>query len=69
MNEEQRCKTCAWWREHAPGLGRGTCERINAGGRSPLAVVRSAHVEAVGLNTAAAFGCLEHEPREKWGPR
>ena len=75
IEDGQRCASCAFWREHGAGVGRGECLRVGQVGRSqdvkpsPLAAIRSASGGAAGLVTGSAFGCLEHEPREKWGPR
>lgn len=76
MNDDQRCKTCGYWREHERewgkpekgGSGYGRCGIIRAthtggGFRTPLAHIATAHGGNPGLVTAAAFGCVEHRPR------
>lgn len=74
MNDDQRCETCAFWREfdlewgkpESGGAGHGECERIGNGyqrDRTPRAWCASAHTLAIGFRTMAEFGCVEHRPK------
>ena len=66
MDSYPRCATCKWWNpplwDELPGLLSGWCEALTK--QDDLADGLIITSTDYSIYTRAAFGCIQHEPKE-----